>query len=265
VDAASGAPNVAPKIWLQLASFEPPILLFSGQPDGTTEANARAAGCFSVNIVHAALAERVFGCVRWRGARRIERAGFTLVPASTIAAPLVQECRAHLECELVEARPMGGALLLFGRIVAASADGALLDGAHRARYARLDQVLFLEDGLYAAVDHAHPAAPACEGGKVSEHDVRWVYLLSQERPELFSEALVREHVAHLKRLEDDGLLELCGPFPEHAGGMVILRGCDEARARAIAEADPFVSSGAERYELRRWELSRRSIRHMGMG
>jgi len=100
---------------------------------------------------------------------------------------------------------------------------------------------------------------------ISPDDVRYVYLLSHARPERLCEALVREHVAHLKRLEDRGQLELCGPFPQHAGGMVILRGCTEEQARAIAEADPFVTSGAETYELRRWELSHRGNRHMGLG
>jgi uncharacterized protein YciI len=107
--------------------------------------------------------------------------------------------------------------------------------------------------------------PDSDRPQLSPDDVRYVYLLSHARPERFCEALVREHVAHLKRLEDQGLLELCGPFPDHAGGMVILRRCSEAQARAIAEADPFVTSGAETYELRRWELSHRGNQHMGIG
>ncbi len=29
---AQGEPNLAPKSWLQMVSFDPPILMFSGQP-----------------------------------------------------------------------------------------------------------------------------------------------------------------------------------------------------------------------------------------
>ena len=72
-------------------------------------------------------------------------------------------------------------------------------------------------------------------------------------------------MAHLKRLEDRGQLELCGPFPDHDGGMVVLRGVSEEEARAIAEADPFVASGAETFELRKLEVSCRDNKHLGMG
>ncbi|MCP4448185.1 MAG: hypothetical protein GY811_23035 [Myxococcales bacterium] len=47
--------------------------------------------------------------------------------------------------------------------------------------------------------------------------------------------------------------------------MIIARAASENEARLIAEADPFVTSGAETYELRRWELSRRGNNHLGMG
>lgn len=94
---------------------------------------------------------------------------------------------------------------------------------------------------------------------------RYVILLSHARPELFSQDLVRAHVAHLKRLEDSGRLEICGPFSDHSGGMVILRAVSAEEARAIAEADPFVVSGTETYEIRRLELSCRANNHMGMG
>lgn len=93
---------------------------------------------------------------------------------------------------------------------------------------------------------------------------RYVYLLTHARPELFCEKLVREHVAHLKRIEDAGALELCGPFADYPGGIVIVRASSLQEARAIAESDPFVTSGAETFELRTLELSCRANQHMGM-
>jgi len=95
--------------------------------------------------------------------------------------------------------------------------------------------------------------------------VRWVYFLTVRNRELMTEDLIRRHVGHLKRIEDDGCLELCGPFGDRTGGMVMLRGMTEVEARAAAEADPFVSSGAETYELRQLTLSCRENGHLGMG
>jgi flavin reductase (DIM6/NTAB) family NADH-FMN oxidoreductase RutF/uncharacterized protein YciI len=258
---AQGTPNLAPKSFVQMVSFEPPILMFSGQPEGATEANILATGCFGLSLVHGGLAERAFACIQWQGADRLERCGFSLEPASSIAAPLVAESRAWMECELHDSQRVGGALVVYGRIVAASVRPEILALPPRQRYPALDLSLFLEDGLYSSVERARPAIPEEPG----PDSTRWVYLLSHAKPELFSPALVREHVAHLARLEDQGLLELCGPFGEGKGGMVILRGVDRARAQAIMEADPFVSSGCEHAELREWSLSSRDNRHMGMG
>lgn len=256
-----GAPNVAPKSWLQMVSFDPPMLMFSGSKGGRTENNAVATRCFAVNLVDGSLAARTYSCIQWHGEERIRRSGLHLSPAEVIRAPLVHDCKAHLECRLHDTNEVGSGFILFGEIVAASLREDLLGHDPRARYARLDQALFLEDGLYSTVDRARPAIPE----NLSAHDIRYVILLSHARPELFREELIRAHVAHLKRLEHDGRLDLAGPFPDGRGGMVIVRVASEDEARTIAEADPFVTSGAETYELRRWELSNRDNNHQGMG
>jgi flavin reductase (DIM6/NTAB) family NADH-FMN oxidoreductase RutF/uncharacterized protein YciI len=255
-----GAPNLAPKSWVQMVSSAPPMLMFSGQPDGVTEANILATGSFGLSLVHGAMAERAYGCVRWKGAERLERCGFTLEPASRIAAPLVAESRAWIECALRDSQRVGGALVIYGEILAASVRPEILALPPRRRYPALDMAMFLEAGLYASVDRARPAVPEEHG----VHSTRWVYLLTHLDPSLFTPELVRAHVAHLAALEDEGVLEGCGPFGEKKGGMVVLRGVSEARARAIMEADPFVSSGCEVGELREWALSSRDNRHMGM-
>ena len=244
-----------------MVSFEPSILMFSGNRGGKTEQNIKATSCFAVNLVHGDLARKAIACVRWRGAERIERSGFSLFAATAIEAPLVDDCRAHLECRLHDTKEVGSGCVVFGEIVAASILEDIARAELRARYQALDQALFLEEGLYMTVERARPAEPEA----LSDHTIRYAYFLNHAHPELFEEGLIRAHVAHLKRLEDRGQLELCGPFPDHNGGMVVLRGVSAEEAQAIAEADPFVSSGAESFELRRLEVSCRENNHLGMG
>ncbi|OIO06249.1 MAG: hypothetical protein AUJ52_12595 [Elusimicrobia bacterium CG1_02_63_36] len=93
---------------------------------------------------------------------------------------------------------------------------------------------------------------------------RFVILLSHAGKPM-TEAVIRAHVAHLKRLNDEGRLVLCGPFKDFKGGMVVVKADSYEEAKAIAEADPFVKEGVETYELRTWELSCRENNHMGMG
>lgn len=84
---------------------------------------------------------------------------------------------------------------------------------------------------------------------------RWAIALSQ----IEGVATVRDdvvaHVEHLRALERNGLLELAGPFPEHASGLVVVRARSRDEAEAIAAHDPFVSRGVRRAEVRRWLLS----------
>jgi len=147
----SGAPNVAPKSWVQMASFEPPILLFSGTRENPTEENILASGCFGVNLVHRELALKVHGCLAWRGEERIRRLGLGISPGPKTGAPLVSECRASLECRLEDTKEIGGAFIVFGRIVSASVWEEALEGTAAQRYARLDPALFLEPGLFAGL------------------------------------------------------------------------------------------------------------------
>ncbi len=141
-------PNVAPKSWVQMVSFEPPVLMFSGSRGNTTENNILETGCFAVNFVDSSLAKTVYGSLQWHGTERIERCGFTLVPASKIEAFLVDECKAHLECRLIDTREVGTGFVIFGEIVAASIWDEILKADPDKRYELLDQIVFLEDGVW---------------------------------------------------------------------------------------------------------------------
>ncbi|MGC5324996.1 YciI family protein [Brevibacillus sp. SYSU BS000544] len=95
--------------------------------------------------------------------------------------------------------------------------------------------------------------------------VRYVILLNMNEGKSLNEQLIREHVAYLRDLDQKGQLVLCGPFSNYRGGMVIISASSLEEATEIAERDPFVSSGAESYELRVWSLSCEENNHLGMG
>ncbi len=67
-------------------------------------------------------------------------------------------------------------------------------------------------------------------------------------------ALIRRHIQHIRTLDEEGKLVLCGPFTDHPGGMIIVQVEDRAEAEAIAESDPFVAEGIRRCEVRTWEI-----------
>lgn len=98
-----------------------------------------------------------------------------------------------------------------------------------------------------------------------DQDLRYVVLLSQVPGVETSRELVRRHVEFLRRLDRRGRLELCGPFLDYHGGMVILRASSLDEAMALAGEDPFVAEGARTAEVRTWKLSSERNNHLGMG
>jgi uncharacterized protein YciI len=79
-------------------------------------------------------------------------------------------------------------------------------------------------------------------------DVLYVILLSKRKP--FTEEVIKDHVSHLKSLDEQGKLVVCGPFTDVDGGIIIIRASSIEEARTIAESDPFFSEGFESYKLR---------------
>lgn len=147
----TGVPNIAPKSWVQMVAFDPPVLMFSGTKGNPTEENILATGYFTINIVDSALAKVVFGCTKWRALERIEKSGVTITRSFAVPAPLIVECKAHLECKLYDTKEVGSGFVIFGEIVAASIDESILTSSPLERYKLLDQVVFLENQLFGHV------------------------------------------------------------------------------------------------------------------
>lgn len=83
----------------------------------------------------------------------------------------------------------------------------------------------------------------------------YVYILTIVVERSVYEPHLPAHRAYLAQLDQAGALVLSGPFTDRRGGMVLIRAESEAAARAIAEADPLVVNGVDRYELRHWRIT----------
>ncbi|NIP42825.1 MAG: flavin reductase family protein [candidate division Zixibacteria bacterium] len=148
-------PNIAPISWIQMASFEPPMLMFSGTKNSHTVKNILETECFCVNLVDSKMVTKVFNCIKWFGEERIKKCGFNLSDAENIKAPVVDESRAHLECTLYDTKEVGRAVIAFGEIKAASVWEEIATADTVKAYQKLDQVMYMEDSIYALFDRLH--------------------------------------------------------------------------------------------------------------
>ena len=91
--------------WHVMLDFEPPLVgCVMSARNHSFELLQASKECV-INIPTAELAEQVVGCGNTSGAKidKFQRFGLTPLPAKIVAAPLIAECHASLECRVVDA------------------------------------------------------------------------------------------------------------------------------------------------------------------
>lgn len=64
-----------------------------------------------------------------------------------------------------------------------------------------------------------------------------------------------DHRAYLAELKANGHLLLSGPATDRGGGFVLLRAESLAAAHQLAHADPLVTRGLDRCDVREWRIT----------
>ena len=147
-----GTSNVAPKSWLSMMAFDPPILALGCNRQHWTGRNILERREFVVNVVGAALVDTAWRVHTLPHPRPVEAASLTPLPARRVRPPRVAECPAHLECLLDQSLSYGDELVILGRIVAVSVDAAALLAPDP--YAYLQLCTFLEGSTYGLIERA---------------------------------------------------------------------------------------------------------------
>ncbi len=243
----SGQANVAPKSWVTMAAFEGPIVAFGCTRAHRTLRNVEETGEFVMNVVSEPMVDRVWALPRHHGAERLRRSGFTLGPARRVRPPLVDECPAHLECQLDDVKWYGAEAFVFGRIVAAEIDPDCLAGSSAQQYLRLRPVFFLEGSTYGSLDAAKRIGRARPGGQRC--------FVVEVGPGGAGSAAV-EHAAFLQRLRGAGLLLAAGTYAPGGDGhspaaMYVVAAATAEAAATLAREDPLVRAGAA-FTLHTW-------------
>jgi|ERR1035437_4420707 flavin reductase (DIM6/NTAB) family NADH-FMN oxidoreductase RutF len=104
--AHKGRANVMPMSWHTMMEFEPPLVgcVVSGQD--FSFAALRATRQCVLNIATVELASQVVACGNTSGQSldKFKAFGLTPEPAAQVAAPLIAECYANLECRVIDTR-----------------------------------------------------------------------------------------------------------------------------------------------------------------
>ncbi|MGZ5685276.1 MAG: flavin reductase family protein [Usitatibacter sp.] len=124
-----GRPNVMTQSWHTMIEFEPPTVgCVIAAPSLTFETLKATKECV-INIPTREIAEKAVKCgnATGRSVDKFKAFGLTAVPASRVAAPLIAECYASLECRLADARMAGKYNFFVLEVVAAWVDASEKD------------------------------------------------------------------------------------------------------------------------------------------
>jgi flavin reductase (DIM6/NTAB) family NADH-FMN oxidoreductase RutF len=104
--ARKGRANVMTMSWHMMVEFEPPLVacVVSNADHSFVALRATKQGVIAIPALHLARKVVDVGNCSGRDVAKFERFGLTPLPAERVAAPLVAECFANLECKVVDTR-----------------------------------------------------------------------------------------------------------------------------------------------------------------
>lgn len=100
-----------PAINCMTLSFNPPLVGLSAAPGHHTHALISKSGCFAVNWLGYAHADKVAKLAQIPGRDKFNKlmdAGFTVMEGKVCSVPLLKEAMAGLECKVKSKQSMGG-------------------------------------------------------------------------------------------------------------------------------------------------------------
>ena len=134
-----------------------------------------------------------------------------------------------------------------------------------ARLAVLAALVGLAPWPVRAADQASPPGPAqAEKPRFEMESFQLVLLMRpagwKPIPEAEAEEIQRQHIAHLEKMGQSGLMVIAGPFGAQRDpsfrGACLYRVATPEEARALAEADPAVKAGRLRVEVITWYVGK---------
>ena len=125
-----GESNVIPISWHTPLSSKPPLLGVALEQSRYSTDMLSHAGEFAVNIPTKELANHVgyLGSLSGEDINKFEATQLDTFSGRRVAAPLISDCCAWIECEIVERIETGDHLLFIGLVLSAQADSSIYDG-----------------------------------------------------------------------------------------------------------------------------------------
>ncbi len=127
-----GRANLAPHSFFNVASADPPTVMFTSVGDKDTLRNVRETGEFVVCVASAPLLHAVndSSAPFEHGSDEAEELGIAMEPSVVVAPPRVAASPASIECRLDRLVEVGTSTVVLGTVVLVTVADDALDGSH---------------------------------------------------------------------------------------------------------------------------------------
>jgi len=143
--------NILTIAWGGIVNGSPPLISLAVAKNHYSTPYIRKEGNFTVNIPNSHQDVEADYCGIVSGTEDPDKAktcGFTLVPSTKIASPLIAECPMNFECRLYREINFRSIYLFLGEVVETHVEEAALDGRNRIITEKLDPLVFLPNSEY---------------------------------------------------------------------------------------------------------------------
>ncbi|MEV4945795.1 flavin reductase family protein [Streptomyces sp. NPDC053755] len=129
---ADGIDNLAPHSFFTISSVTPPVVQFTSVGRKDSLRNVEETGAFVVNLAPEPLFERINATATDfpRGTSEFDACGIEREPSLRVKPPRVAQAPVALECELHSTLRIGDSTVVFGRVVHAAVDEAVMVDGH---------------------------------------------------------------------------------------------------------------------------------------
>lgn len=160
----AGNVNLSPFSFFNLFSSNPPIVVFSPARrvrDNTTKhtlENVMEVPEVVISVVTYDMVQQVSlaSCEYPKGTNEFTKAGFTAIPATLVAPPMVKESKVNMECAVKEIKPLGteggAGNLVICEVLRMHIDDSLFDNNNKIDQRKLHHVARLGGDWYCVVN-----------------------------------------------------------------------------------------------------------------
>lgn len=96
---------------------------------------------------------------------------------------------------------------------------------------------------------------------------KWLYVMFIEKSKTYNKmtkAVIERHVENIRKLDNNGQLQLCGVFKGYPGvaGMYIIKANSYEEADALCKLEPLVVEGYANYKLKALQVADRENNYL---